>query len=62
MNVACKKKRVEIYVGKLLFKSTQFIKIYSNSHVLLCLTKPKVHIYFTSFSHINTVECKRMND
>jgi hypothetical protein len=62
MNVAYTRKRVEIYMEKLLFKPTRFTKNYSSSHGLLCLTEPKVHIYFITLSHINPVKRKRMED
>jgi len=41
MIVAYRKKRVETYMEKLLFKPTHFTKIYWNSDGLFCLTEPK---------------------
>jgi len=62
INVAYRKKRIEIYMEKLLCKPTNFTKIYSNSNGLLCLTEPKSQMYFTSHRHIKPVNCKRMED
>jgi len=54
--------RVEIYMKKLLFKTTHFTKIYSNSHGFFCLTETKFQIYFITLSHINPVNYKSMED
>jgi len=62
MNVAYTRKRVEIYMKKLLFKTTHFTKIYSNSHSFFCLTETKFQIYFITLSHINPVNYKSMED